>query len=471
MITYQDFLKHKGSGLSAYLLEIVDTHKSSAAYKEAEIAAQYDRRMNVTIMNFQKYLYTMTGKKIPDVISPNHKLCSNFFHRFVTQLAQYLLGNGVTFSEEDIKDKLGSSFDTMLQKAGKYALISGVSYGFWDYDKLKVFKLTEFAPLYDEENGSLRAGVRFWQLAPNKPLRMTLYEEDGYTEYEKQSGGNVVELRKKRPYKLVVKSTVADGIEIYGGANYPSFPIVPLYANDYHQSELTGMRADIDAYDLIKSGFANDLDGHLLYWLIQNAGGMTDVDVAKIIERIKTMGAAIASDEGSIEQRQINIPYEARNSYLARIENDLYKDFGALNVDAISSGNVTATHINAAYLPLDSHADDFEYMCIDFVQAILVLQGIDATPQFKRNKISNRAEETNMILQSASYLDDETILKHLPFLINDEVDIIKQRKEKEEAERYKLVEQSPENEDDELEDEEDEETKPSNNGRRKEKNG
>ena len=72
----------------------------------------------------------------------------------------------------------------MLQKAGRYALIGGVSFGFWDYDNLKVYKLTEFAPLYDEEDGSLKAGIRFWRLAQNKPLRITLYEIDGYTEYE-----------------------------------------------------------------------------------------------------------------------------------------------------------------------------------------------------------------------------------------------------------------------------------------------
>ena len=457
MLTYQDFLKNRENNLEKFLLEVVNQHRASTEYREAEIAEQYDRQKNVTMRKFQKFLYTMTGQKVPDVVSANHKLCSNYFHRLTTQLVQYLLGNGITFAEKGIKEKLGESFDTMLQKAGRYALIGGVSFGFWDYDNLKVYKLTEFAPLYDEEDGSLKAGIRFWRLAQNKPLRMTLYEIDGYTEYTHRQDQPIEILKKKRPYKLIVKSTEADGAEIYGGENYPNFPIVPLYANDYHQSELTGMRANIDAYDFIKSGFANDLDGHLLYWVIQNAGGMDDVDIARMIERIKFLGAAVVNDEGGVEGKEINIPYEARNSYLDRIDSDLYKDFGALKLEQIS-GHTTIPEIEAAYVPLDSHADDFEYPCITFIQGILALQGIKSTPQFKRNRISNRAEETNMILQSASYLDDETILKHLPFLTNDEVDIIKQRKEKEEAERYKLIEQSPENEDDELEDEKDEET-------------
>lgn len=441
MLTYQDFLKNKGSELGTFLLQVIDEHKSSDAYRIARDAEQYDKQRNVTIMNFQKYLYNMKGAKIPDVISPNHKLSSNFFNRFTTQLTQYLLGNGVTFPEEGVKEKLGEDFDTELQRAGKYALVGGVSFGFWDYDKLRVFKFTEFAPLYDEENGGLRVGIRFWQLAPNKPLRMTLYEEDGYTEYIKHDRGNVQELQPKRPYKLIVKSTEADGVEIYNGGNYPNFPIVPLYANNYHRSELVGMRENIDAYDLIKSGFANDLDGHLFYWLIQNAGGMDDVDVAKLLERIKTMGAAIATDEGTVAPHEIKIPYESRIAYLDRLEEDLYKDFGALKVENISAGATTATQINAAYEPLNIKANSFEYQCIEFVQGILKLQGIYTTPQFKRDKIANYQEETSMVLQSANYLDDETILKHLPFLSPDEIDEILARKEEEEARRYEMAQQ------------------------------
>lgn len=441
MLTYQDFLKYRGSGLGTFLLRVIDEHKSSEAYRVAKDAEQYDQQQNVTIMKYQKYLYTMKGAKIPDVISPNHKLASNFFNRFTTQLTQYLLGNGITFSEDGIKEKLGEDFDTELQRAGKYALVDGISFGFWDFDKLRVFKFTEFAPLYDEENGSLRVGIRYWQLAPNKPLRMTLYEEDGYTEYIKEDKQNVRVLAEKRPYKLIVKKTVADGTELYDGGNYPSFPIVPLYANDYHRSELVGLRENIDAYDLIKSGFANDLDGHLFYWAIQNAGGMDDVDIARLMERIRTMGAAITDEDGSATTQGINIPYESRIAYLDRLEQDLYKDFGALKVENLSARSTTATQIKSSYTPLDMKANGFEYQCIEFVQGILRLQGIDATPQFKRDRIANYQEETSMVLQSGNYLDDETILKHLPFLTPDEVDEILARKEEEEARRYKLVEQ------------------------------
>lgn len=438
MLTYQDFLR--AGNKENFIIELISEHKTSKQYHVAVDAENYNRQQNTTIMKYQKFLYKLTGQKIVDTISPNYKMASNYLNRFITQLNQYLLGNGATFTDETTKEKLGVDFDTQLQKAGRSALIEGVSFGFWDFDKLRVFKLIEFAPLYDEENGSLRAGARFWQLDNDKPMRITFYEEDGYTEYIYKIGEEIEVIKPKTTYKQIVKYTAISGEEIYQGENYPNFPIVPFYANPERQSELVGIREQIDAYDLIKSGFANDLDGHMLYWILENAGGMDDPDIARLIERMKMLGAVISDEDAQVKMQQLDIPYESRIAYLDRLEEDLYKDFGALKVDIISSSATTATQINAAYLPLDCKTDQYEYECIEFVRNILKLQGIEDIPQFKRNKIANQSEATTMILQTSNYLDDETVLKHLPFLSPDEIETILKNKEKEEAERFSVNE-------------------------------
>ena len=438
MLTYQDFLR--AGNKENFIIELISEHKTSKQYHVAVDAENYNRQQNTTIMKYQKFLYKLTGQKIVDTISPNYKMASNYLNRFITQLNQYLLGNGATFTDETTKEKLGVDFDTQLQKAGRSALIEGVSFGFWDFDKLRVFKLIEFAPLYDEENGSLRAGARFWQLDNDKPMRITFYEEDGYTEYIYKIGEEIEVIKPKTTYKQIVKYTAISGEEIYQGENYPNFPIVPFYANPERQSELVGIREQIDAYDLIKSGFANDLDGHMLYWILESAGGMDDPDIARLIERMKMLGAVISDEDAQVKMQQLDIPYESRIAYLDRLEEDLYKDFGALKVDIISSSATTATQINAAYLPLDCKTDQYEYECIEFVRNILKLQGIEDIPQFKRNKIANQSEATTMILQTSNYLDDETVLKHLPFLSPDEIETILKNKEKEEAERFSVNE-------------------------------
>jgi hypothetical protein len=96
----------------------------------------------------------------------------------------------------------------------------------------------------------------------------------------------------------------------------------------------------------------------------------------------------------------------------------------------------------AAYDPMDGNANEFEDCAVNFVDGILALAGYDEQVDytFKRSRIANQTEETNMVLAAAQYLDQETILRHLPFLAADEIDGILDRTTEEEANRYELIE-------------------------------
>lgn len=426
MITYQDLLNHKSSekDLMDYVLTIVQSHKNSEEYEMAVIADEYARQKNRTITQYQKLLYTLEGQVVPDNYSANYKLCSNFFFKLVTQENQHLLGNGITWGDDSTAEKLGKDFDIRVQEAGYEALVSGRSFGFWNYDRLEVFNYREFAPLYDEENGALMAGVRFWQLSKNKPIRATLYEIDGYTEYiwnrrDGNSGGEI--LHAKRPYKLKTRTSPADGVEIYDGENYPSFPIVPLYANTYRQSELVGLRSEIDAYDLIRSGFANDLDdASQIYWTIQNAVGMDDVDLVKFINHMKTVKAAVVEDDGArAEAHTIDIPYASREALLTRLRADIYEDFMALDTREIAGGAITATQIEAEYEALNLKTDMYEYRVIEFLQGILQIVGIEDDPSFTRSQIVNRTETLNVLIQGAQFLTRDYVVEKILTLLGD----------------------------------------------------
>lgn len=444
MRTYQDLLAVGESELDRieFVKTSIEYHKSTDAYHNALIAQDYDRRRNTTIMAYQKLLYTLSGKAVPDNYSANYKLCSGFFKRFVTQQNQFLLGNGINWNEETTKDKLGKDFDTQVQKAGHYALVDAVSFGFWNLDHLEIFRLTEFVPFRDELDGSLKAGIRFWQIDSTKPMRAVLYEIDGYTNFMfDNEGGHITD--KKRGYVALTQHTPADGTIIYDYENYPSFPIVPLWANEEHQSELIGIREGIDAYDLIKSGFANDIDdSSLIYWTINNAGGMDDVDLVKFVERMKTVKAAVIDDEGAkAEAHTIQMAYESREAILNRIRSDLYDDFMGLDTKNIADGAITATQIEAAYEPLNEKADLYEYHVIEFVRGILELVGINDDPTFTRSMIVNKQEEIQNITQSAQYLSEDYITKKILSILGDidQADDIMAQKEEEDRNRTPVI--------------------------------
>ena len=446
MKSYQDLIaaSENEAAKMAFVFAAITEHKGTEPYIIALDAEQYYRGLNPRITKYEKIIYDMRGDAHVDKWTPNHKIASNFFNFAITQENQYLLGNGATFTKDDTKAKLGNDFDTQLQDLGKKALVGGVAFGFFNLDHIDTFSLLEFVPLYDEENGALRAGIRFWQVSPDKPMRATLYEEDGYTDYIRANDKSAI-LHEKRPYKLKVRTSEADGEEIYDGENYPTFPIVPLWGNDKKQSELVGRQGTIDALDLLNSNLINNLDeANYIYWVLTNCGGMDDIDDAKFIEQLKTTHVAHADgDSGATaEAHTIEAPYQASESAIQTIQRRLYEDFMCLDVNSLSAANKTATEIKAAYQPLDSKCDMYEYCVIEFVQKILELAGIDDKVTFTRSKVVNKSDEINTLLAAQAYLDDETIVEQVCQILGiaDKTDEIIRKRRTEEQSRFEVAE-------------------------------
>lgn len=452
MYTYQDFI-NESSVLDA-VATAIQKHMKSEAYLVAKSADEYDHQRNETIINYVRLIFTATGTPVEDFTASNNKICSNFFHRLNTQRCTYLLGNGVSFTDHNdeivdergvqttidtTKEKLGPTFDSKLKRIGYLSLIHGVSFGFWNVDKLHIFPLTEFVPLWDEDTGELKAGIRFWKIDDKKPTIAVLYEEDGYTKF-RSVGKSSLELEEAEPkarYKVHVNVSSDGGEEVIGEENYGSLPIVPLWGSSLKQSTLVGMRNAIDSFDLIRSGFANDLtDCAQIYWILENCGGMSDYELEKFRDRLKINHiAVIDSDNSAAKPYTQDIPYAARKEYLDEIRSGIYEDFGGLDVHTVSAG-ATNDHIDAAYQPMDEEADDFEFQIAEFIYRILKLIGVEDTPIFKRNRLSNQSEQTQMVLSAADYLDDETILKKLPFITVDEVAHILANKDSESMSRF-----------------------------------
>ena len=428
-----------------FVLSAIREHKASKDYAIAADAELYYKHQNPTIMRYQKFVYNQFGQKVPDVWSPNNKIASNWYNYFTTQAVSYLLGNGVTFGKKEAtKDKLGKDFDKKVQDIATHAKNGGVAFGFWNLDHLECFDLTEFVPLYDEDDGGLKAGIRFWQIDDQKPLRATLYELDGYTDYIKRKDKDMEVFAEKRKYTQTKTSNAIEGDIILDGENYPGFPIVPLW-NVNRQSDLVGNRGTIDAYDLMVSGLINNVsDGEFIYWILKNCGGMDSVDDAKFIEQLKLTRVAHADgDEGAgVEAHNVTVEFEATAEALDRLTVQLYKDFMALKVEDVSAGSVTATQIVAAYEPINQKTDQFEYQVTDFIQGILELAGIEDEPTYTRSQMSNQSELLDMVLQCAEYLDDEYVTTKILTLLGDadKAQEVLKRKDVEAADRYKQQE-------------------------------
>ncbi len=447
MKTYQDLISvgTTDEARGAFCRDAVNTFKCSREYAEAQEGERYYNKHNTTIEQYQKMLYTLSGKQVKDIFSADYKLKTLIFHRLCQQQVQYVLGNGIKLEEPENKEKLGRDFDFKLQLAAKRAMAGGRAFGFWNNDHLEVFGYADtpaqpgFCPLYSEETSQLMAGIRYWYrvIGDSMVFRCTLYEPDGYTEFRQVDSEPVLVMNPKRGYIKTIMQTEAAGIEEEIESNYAGLPIVPLYANDSHESELVGIRESIDCYDFIRSGLANDIDDTSgFYWILKNEGGMDDPDLAKFIQRMKSVRAAVVEDGTEAEAHTLVISTEARQLMIALLRKDIYEDFQALDVSTLSAAAKTTQEIQAAYQAQDNKCADFEYYILDFVQQILALAGIDDNPTLTWNRVVNQSEQTTMVLQAANYLSDECVIQHLPFLTPEEAMAEIEKRQSEEIERF-----------------------------------
>ena len=470
MITYQDY--EKATDKTKWLQSAINKYRGSAEYRQAVEETEYMAGRNCTIMNAMRVIYDMAGIPMVNFAASNNKIRNRMIHRLVTDRCSYSLGNGVSFAGkkkqrgtdgktitvDPTKEILGDKFDREVFRAAYWALSNGESYMYvhkghdvdkWEYN---LFKKTEFLPLYDEHDGTLRGGVRFWSLEWGKrPVIAILYTEEGYTRYETPEGKNSISslepVKELQPYTEIVKNSEAYGEEIVATNRPNRLPIFPLYSGENRVGALGNLKPLIDAFDMVLSGFANDInDIAQVYWLISGAMGMTEKDKRQLLDRLILQHMAIIDGEHSkIEGFTQEIPYAAREKCMTMLRNQMYENWGGFDVHTIEAG-ATNDHIDAGYWPMDEEADSFEYELIEFIQNILAMIGIQDIPQFKRNKVSNQLEQTQMVMLAAQNLDEQTILEKLPWITVDEVDEIMARLDSETMSRFETGEDTEETE-------------------------
>lgn len=450
--TYQDWEKTPQTERPELLRNIVLTYKASEEFQYALTASRYFRGENPEVM--KKVILKKGAYKYRDDSGEEKAMIrnepivgarvpSNYFFRFVTQQNQYLLSNGVVLKGAE-KERLGLGFDKVLEQMGERALVQGVCWGYWNADHLELIEaarddLSGFVALVDEENSAPRLGVQFWQIDHNRPLYIRLLEEDGVTVYRLEDN-KMMEHAPKRAHKLHVIRDAA-GEQVEREENYGFLPVIPLYANGEHRSELTpSIKEKIDAYDRISSDYVDNLDKtNDVFWVLNNFGGSRS-ELLNMVSDIRSTGIIANMTDGmggnaTASPYAFEVPYEARKTALELLESELYSDYMAMNMDEITGGSLTNVAIRTARANLDLKCDRYEWQHFQFVQQLLMLLNIETEKiEFKRQTIANESEIIADIYTMRSDIDRKTALLLNPMIASDKVDEIMATLDKEELE-------------------------------------
>lgn len=415
-------------------MSAITEYTASGQYNNGLLAQAYYKRQNPPILRRRDAVLS-TGelsKSGRPATKPVNRKCCGFFAKSVNQLAMYLLGNGVTL-EQGVKARLGAGFDTTLQRIGRQALIDGVCWGYWEYDRLRPLKAQEFFALPDERTGEYMVGIRFYRLDAKKPRYIEVFEADGVTVYREWDNALSVEA-PKRPYMVCNYISRLAEVNV-GGRNYGRLPVVPFWANDFHESLLTeGLRNDIDLYDRIMSDFGDNLDrANDIYYVVQNYGG---ANLKQLMDEIEEYRAIYTDGDSGAKIQTLDVPYKARAAALRLLERQMYKETQTLDTEELTGGGLTNVAIKAAMTELDLKADMLEWQAEAFVREVLELalsgeaaEAAEAARSvaFHRRSLMNDAEMINNIYTMRGDIDLRTALELNPLIGEGKVDEIIRR--------------------------------------------
>lgn len=134
---------------------------------------------------------------------------------------------------------------------------------------------------------------------------------------------------------------------------------------------------------------------------------------------MRTVKAAAPAEGQGVQPVEVNIPHEARERLLDRLEKQLYRDAMIMNPEDIAGGAATATQIRAAYERQNVKADQYEYCVIDFISGILAVAGVEDEPTFTRSALVNTQEEIQTLILAAPYLGTEYTTRKILTLLGD----------------------------------------------------
>lgn len=417
MLTFQDFLAAKNR--EDFLLQAIAEHENSEKYKIGQLAAEFYAGNDPILEKVKKIIYDLNGMAHKDYFSADSKLKTSYYQIFAMQTVSYSFGNGVAFDNEEIKKKLGSSFDADINDWATYAVNDGEAYAYVTENKITPMSIGSdktkpiFVPLVDVETGAVKAGFKYWRLDDDKPLRITLYEPQGYTEYEQPYGEKLSAISDLKPYKGTVTTFEAFD-DVVNAETVEGIPIVKLsFVNN--QSYIANKVDTLTEYNALLSKLCNNSrENDLVYWIIKNCGGMDELDDNAFLMKILQAHVAHLDEGQEAEPKQLVAPHEGILAALETLRKQLFYNFAAIDFERMSGGNITTYEIRQAYANKDLYADRFEMNFARAMEQVLKLMGYEGeTYRLTRSRLIDVNGESQVILSEAPYFGEEVTTKRL----------------------------------------------------------
>lgn len=410
------------------------------------------------ILQYRMFYYNADGILVEDKARSNSRICHPFFTEHVDQLAAYIM----SFEENPIRAK--DTADGLQEHLDLYfddefwaeiqELITGTNAKGFEY--LYAFKNAEDRLMFQCADSLGVVEVRakdtddsceyiiYWYVErigkdKKRIKKIQVHDKDQIWFYEQEDDGAIVldadEAINPRP-NIIWKDKDTD--TYYSGK---TLGFIPFWRLDNCRKQFSGLKpikALIDDYDLMECGLSNNVqDFDTPIHLVK---GFPGDDLNELQQNIKTKKIVSLDNDGGIDIKTIDIPYQARKTKADEDEKNIYRFGMAFNSAQAGDGNITNVVIRSRYTLLDLKAKKLIKRLKRFLKNIIrvvldeintkngtdyqysdvevVFEPVIPTNEKENAEISKIEAETeqiriNSILNAAAIIGDEEVLKAL----------------------------------------------------------
>ncbi len=379
----------------------------------------------------------------------DNRVSSNFHQILVDQKASYLASEvpvvdlGEETSNTRLLDILGDQWQKVLQRLIIDASNAGISWlQVWhdeDTNKIKyaVVPSSQITPIYNNGLEQRLIAVRRTYQSIADDGKTYIYDEywtdTEVVYYKREKDADYDHLVEDTRVEVVLDSVLGE-YELASTAKhgFAKVPFIYFKNNPFQTSDLIKYKGLIDAYDVVFNGFINDLED--LQEVILILKGYEGEELQEFRHKLKTHKAIkVASgdgENGGVDKLTIDIPVEARNTFLDRTSDDIFTKGQGVNPTKVELGNNSGVAIKMLYTMLELKASaletEFRTSINQLIRLLLDKDDLKISQTWRRASISNEQEMADVVAKLADVTSAENIAKANP-IVNDWQEEIKLR--------------------------------------------
>lgn len=433
--------------------KLIDDDYNSEKKKRARLGQRYYEGRH-DILDYKMYYYNADGQLIEDTIRSNIKICHPFFTELVDQCVQYMLSNkeqlvtsGIIELQKELKTYFGDNFKTELSDTLTDLCCGGFGYMYayknsndtTQYTYAEALGVVDVREKETDDKNAYKIYYYTDRIDKGKIIKRIQVWDDKFVYYFMQANnGEIVEDDNEpinpRPH-IVYQFDKEEG---KFGDSFGYIPFFRIDSNRKQTSHLAPVKAIIDDYDLQACGLSNNLqDVSEAVYVIK---GYKGDNLDEMITNVRQKKAVAVRENGDLDIKTIDLPYDARVKKLEIDKEDIYHFGMGFNPTQVGDGNITNIVIQSRYALLELKCNKLQPRVKALLDELvkIALAEInekngtnytidDVEYNFTRETMTNASDNANIektkaetqqikittLLNAAAQLDGDTVLEAL----------------------------------------------------------